>query len=417
MTVKKPVPCSIYDIRGIQEWLDEMARQGLFLKEVNRRFEKAEFELGDPAPVRYRLDPVGRNAEKDKEREELYAQMGWSYVDRIARWYCIFSCDDPEAPELYSDPQSLSLALDGTIRAQIRYQLSFVLSVVLLMGGLLFLTRDVYWADFLLWTSPQNLFTLAVVAILFPGLFLALTLDLRKLFKIRRTLAQGLPLKAKKRWNRPRWIVVWLAVYLPLNFIPKLFLEDYRPRVFGLDKAVLSHTWPTLGQLEGTGPHPLEEEPEVDGYVHQNDSWFVPVQEYVSINWRTHPIPTDTGMIPGIERPYSLWTYFQYDRARSPRVAQWVYELRRDEEAKYLTRALKNTSFYGKVTDLQPWETLDWPGLDRLEIVRYRQQDQDCWTLAALRGNEVLVICYVGYAAPEDCLPLFLEALDKEATP
>lgn len=31
MTVKKPVPCSVYDIPGMQEWLDEMALQGLFL--------------------------------------------------------------------------------------------------------------------------------------------------------------------------------------------------------------------------------------------------------------------------------------------------------------------------------------------------------------------------------------------------
>ena len=39
MTVNKPVPCSIDDIRGIQEWLDEMALQGLFLVEFNRRFD------------------------------------------------------------------------------------------------------------------------------------------------------------------------------------------------------------------------------------------------------------------------------------------------------------------------------------------------------------------------------------------
>lgn len=417
MTVKKPIPCSFFDIPGLESWLDEMARQGLFLQKFNYHWDRAVFELGEPKPVRYRLDPVGRSKKKDRERAELYQEMGWTRVTTISKAFHIFSCGDPDAPELYSDPQSLSLAFSGTIRAQIRLQLGSALAVVLLLGGLLFLARDIYWADFLLWVHPQNLFTLAVTAILFPGLFLALALDLGKLFKIRRALAQGLPLKAKKRWNRPRWIVVWLAVYLPLTSFPKLFLEDYRPQVHGLEEAVLSHPWPTLGRLEGAGPNPLEEEPEVDGYVTQNDSWFVPVQEYVSIDWRTHPIPTDTGMLPGIERPYALWTYFQYDRARSPRVAQWVYELRQKEEAKDLKRALKNTSFYGKVTGLQPWEALDWPGLDRLEVVRYRQQDQDCWTLAALRGNEVLTVCYVGYASLEDCLPLFLEALDKEAAP
>ena len=49
MAVKKPVPCSIYDLRGIQKWLDEMARQGLFHNQVNPRFERAELEGGGPA--------------------------------------------------------------------------------------------------------------------------------------------------------------------------------------------------------------------------------------------------------------------------------------------------------------------------------------------------------------------------------
>ena len=33
MFVKKVVPCSLYDIQGMQDWLDEMALQGLFFKE------------------------------------------------------------------------------------------------------------------------------------------------------------------------------------------------------------------------------------------------------------------------------------------------------------------------------------------------------------------------------------------------
>lgn len=411
MTVKEPIPCSFFDIPGLQSWLDEMALQGLFLQKFNYHWDRAIFTVGDPYPVRYRLDPVGRSKKKDRERAELYQEMGWTRVTTISKAFHIFSCGDPDAPELYSDPQSLSLALRGTIRAQIRLQLVTAAAIVLLLGGLLFWARDIYWADFLLWVHPQNLFTLAITALLFPGLFLAIALDLRKLFKIRRTLAQGLPLKAKKRWNRPRWILVWLAVYLPLTFFPKLFLEDFRPEICGLDEATLSHPWPTLGRLEGTGPHPLAEEPEVDGYATQNDSWFVPVQEFASTDWRTHPILTDIGEIPGIERPYALWMYVQYDRARSPRVAQWVYQIRRDDEAEALTKAQKYDNPFSRVTGLQPWEALDWPGLDRLEAAHYRQQDQDCWTLTALRGDEVLVVRYVGYAELEDCLPLFLDAL------
>ena len=54
-----------------------------------------------------------------------------------------------------------------------------------------------------------------------------------------------------------------------------------------------------------------------------------------------------------------------------------------------------------------------WPGLDRLETARYTQQGQQAWTFAALQGKDVLVVQYVGFARLEDCLPLFLEALDQ----
>ena len=55
----------------------------------------------------------------------------------------------------------------------------------------------------------------------------------------------------------------------------------------------------------------------------------------------------------------------------------------------------------------------DWPGLDRLEVAQYTQSGQDAWTFAALRGNDVLVVTYAGFARWEDCLPLFLAALDQ----
>ena len=58
-----------------------------------------------------------------------------------------------------------------------------------------------------------------------------------------------------------------------------------------------------------------------------------------------------------------------------------------------------------------------WPGLDRLEAASYQWQEQESWTFAVLRGNDVLLVSYTGTARWEDCLPLFLESLDKEAAP
>ena len=36
MMVKKAIPCSLLDIQGVQEWLDEMVLQGLFLETFDK---------------------------------------------------------------------------------------------------------------------------------------------------------------------------------------------------------------------------------------------------------------------------------------------------------------------------------------------------------------------------------------------
>lgn len=407
MTVKKPVPCSIYDIRGIQEWLDEMARQGLFLKEVNPRFERAEFEAGDPAPVRYRLDPVVRKRTEDGEHIALYAQMGWNYVDRIGRWYCIFSCDDPKAPELYTDPQSLSLAMDSLVRRDIRNHLLTVLLFVLLIPLILFFPTPYSLKNLLLWEDPRDLVMTIILFALLPFPFIFAFFDIRRILKIRNTLAHGLPLPAKKRWNRPSFWSWYIPFWVILYWLPRLFLPSIGWEVCGLGEIPLSHPWPTAAQIEQLGACPLTEEPVIDGYIRFNSSPFAPVQEEVS-RWRVlNPDdPTDT----------DLHTTVRYIRASSPQIARRLYQMERDREAKSL-ETRQSPPYAYRVTNLVPFAPRDRAGLDRLEVASYQWKDQESWTFALLRGNDVLLVDYTGTARWEDCLPLFLEALDKEATP
>lgn len=408
MTVKKPVPCSIYDLRGIQEWLDEMALQGLFLKEVNPRFDRAEFEVGDPAPVRYRLDPVARKGKEDDEHVALYAQMGWNYVDRVGRWYYIFSCGDPDAPELYTDPQSLSLAMDSLVRRDFRNHVLLALALLAVLPFMLFFPAPAYnFRNLLLWERPQNVFFIASYPVVLLFCLLMLAFEFRRMRKIRDTLAQGLPLKAGKRRNKPPWYVIWALIYFPLYLLPRLLFPSIGWEVCGLDEITPSHLWPTAAQVEQVGAAPLAEEPVTDGYVRLNDSPFAPVQEEINRHRVLDPDdPTDT----------DLHTTIRYIRASSPRIARWLYQMERDQEAKSL-KSRQSPPYAYRVTELTPFAPRDWPGLDQLEVASYRWQDRDSWTFALLRGNDVLLVDYTGTARWEDCLPLFLEALDKEATP
>lgn len=404
MTVQKPIPCSLYDIRGIQEWLDEMALQGLFLKGVNRRCDRAEFELGDPAPVRYRLDPVGKSAEKDKDREEPYAEMGWTLVCRLAKHFYIFSCGDPQAPELYTDPQSLSIAMDNLVRRELRSHILLALFTLALLPFVLFFPTPAYnFQNLLLWERPQDVFHMVSYPILLILCLPLLAFEFRRVQKIRDTLAQGLPLKAKKRRNRLPWYAIWALFYLPLFALPRLIFPSVGWEVQGLDKAVLSHPWPTTAQLEAVGTSPLEREPVMDGYVRLNSSPFAPVQEEV----------TRYLILGNSDR---LSSTIRYIRASSPRTARCLYQLELDRTSKNLEGRQGPRYGSSRITGLAPFSPRDWPGLDRLEVTQYWTGGHDRWVFAALRDTDVLLVLCTSSARWEDCLPLFLGALNEEVT-
>ena len=410
--ITEMLPCSFYDIQGLQNWLDEMALRGLFFQRFSTFDYSAKFLADTPRPVRYRLDPAGQSKKAERERRELYAQMGWSFVSARPMMYSIFSCGDPDAPELYTDPQTLAYALDRSIQKQIRFQCILTLSLLLYIGTVLFLIRGRFLYELFFMEQPRYLALLFLNLLVFPVGTCISALQIRKLVKTRRRLEQGLPMKAGRAMNWARFRKIYFFVFAPLLLVLIFSIPDYAPEFFGLDDARLSHTWPTLFQIEALGPRPLKEEPVVDGYVRQNRSRLVPVQERVTADWERYTRDPDTGEVSTLDRPYPLWLGIQYDRARSPWAARQTFQIRRNEAARELEK-LTAPHYVGHVTDLQPFETLEYPGLDRLELVRFRQYEQDCWLFIALRGDEVLVVHYVGCASPEDCLPLFLAALDS----
>ena len=48
-------PCPLYDVEGIESWLEDLAKQGLILTKAGLFCGFAEFEQTDPKPMRYRL--------------------------------------------------------------------------------------------------------------------------------------------------------------------------------------------------------------------------------------------------------------------------------------------------------------------------------------------------------------------------
>ncbi|WP_125140667.1 DUF2812 domain-containing protein [Clostridium transplantifaecale] len=95
-------PVSTFDIKEIENWLEEMAAEGWFLKEAGPYAWL--FEAGEPENVRYRIDPATEKKGKlDEEKRLDYEEMGWRYAATQRDFYHIFMSDDPETEELHTD--------------------------------------------------------------------------------------------------------------------------------------------------------------------------------------------------------------------------------------------------------------------------------------------------------------------------
>lgn len=109
-TVQKLIPVSLYDIPGLEAWLEEQANLGLFPTHLGLW---ATFEDTGVPGTRFRLEPWGKMGnEPPPEQRELYRQAGWEYKAILCRPYVLFYTTDPDAVELYTDWESRGLSLN-----------------------------------------------------------------------------------------------------------------------------------------------------------------------------------------------------------------------------------------------------------------------------------------------------------------
>ena len=120
--VTKWSPVSPMDFPRFESWLEEMAGKGLLVHRVQQNLfslARVKFRRDGPHPHRrYRVCPAqGQQQAQEKPSQELlelYAGAGWIYEGDIGRpWTTLylFSTDDPEAQEPYTDPDSFRYAL------------------------------------------------------------------------------------------------------------------------------------------------------------------------------------------------------------------------------------------------------------------------------------------------------------------
>lgn len=112
--VKRVIPFESCDIPAIQNWLEDMAEKGLLFKECGLLF--AKFTKGEPKDMRYRLDFCDVVAcDIPEEKKELYERSGWNVVGDFKNDCVVICTDDPDAPEIYTEPELLIKPLERII--------------------------------------------------------------------------------------------------------------------------------------------------------------------------------------------------------------------------------------------------------------------------------------------------------------
>lgn len=247
-------PVDALDIKEIEVWLEEMAGRGLFLKEAGPYAWL--FAEEEPKTVRYRIEPAaGKKGKLDADRQADYEAMGWHYVAKYNTYYHIFMADHPETEELHTDRivESFSLKM---LEKKIRKDLVFLavlwafIAVDSFFSSTHFLRYPVL--SFIELRPAVILYRLFMAAWFFKTLFLVL-----KVHKLRKMLAEGIPVKVKKvsgkriRKKRightlERIGIGFLIAGLVLSFFPERMGEP-------LEQAMKAGRFLTLELLEERG--------------------------------------------------------------------------------------------------------------------------------------------------------------------
>lgn len=274
-TVYKLIPVDFVDVDRFEGWAEDMARRGLYLHHLTP-FLFAAFQRGEPAPVRYRLEP--RGSFWSRESQNYCRSLGWEFVCQVGRWFDLYRNDDPEAPELHTDPVVHSYALDRISRSLRILTAVLVLCFVGELAALL-LPYLLSETPVLLLLDVSGIATLSILVLL-----LLLWVEFRSLgsfFRLRRRLRKGI-VPGRQSWrSSARWyfgLLLFDLVLLAALIATPLVMRSVE---WEGELATAERPFPILELRELEGDPALEAVPspialEIFGYDSHN---------YVRRNW------------------------------------------------------------------------------------------------------------------------------------
>ena len=408
--IRKFIPVSLYDIPGMEQWLEEQAREGLFPVHLG---SWATFLPTARRGYRFRLDVIGKGrSEPSLEQLELYRQGGWEYALSIGHAYYLFYTTDPSAPELFSDYQSRGLSLEPLKQALASYRrrkllIYSLIAAVLLWALFFFESRFDVQPDRFARLPLAALYVFEPTSLLFLlcAIFLA-RINFRDHRTLRRTYAalmEGLPpppSPGPSPWIRLENLLM-LAILPPLAaalLISQVdFLNPWKEiPLSGFDRPYIAiqelEQEPVLYWEELFADPPFHEQPETYAQVRFSllaPTWYSVTQEAYS---------PQAGAQSNAFSPNPGNGAYRY----SPDLDMTRFHLLLPALTRPVAKAQMDA--YRLVNLEWSYQEVDYPGLDFVILAAPDDPDKT-WQMAALgRGGTVAVFRYAGVETLADHL-------------
>lgn len=209
--VHRICPCFAHDMEGIQTWLEDLAKEGLMMEPEGRTLTIFSFRRGAPQKVRYRLEAVAPRGfwsasdGPDWEMRKTFAQMGWKYLDYFGSFH-IYRCDDPQAPELNTDPTIQASTLQG-----LKDQQTSAAVYAILYPLLYTFASNRAMSPFRLAVTAGPWLPLSIIGFLLWA-FISSVCTVIRLGRYQKRLQAGESLTSRKEWKKTARLTKWLRL-------------------------------------------------------------------------------------------------------------------------------------------------------------------------------------------------------------
>ncbi len=386
--------------------MESMAAKGLYFQD-NFGFIAA-LAQGEPAKVRYRLEPVQSEVSKpDPELVEIYESMGWEYVTCFGIRYHVFMARNPEAPEPHTDPKLQSIAVGKFFRRAFLGLIPLaILNFVVFSNVDLDFHRDIFFRAFpLYYFMTEKLFGELLVSAMVILADIIWIRNIAILFQLYNWLKLGV---VPDRSNPPKKNYLGIPILILMAiFVVNGAVSGGMSCVYDMRTAQQEIPWVHFEDMEQAELKYIRGDTVSKAqkdYLWKSWNLLAPIK-FTSLQEAHYSIaePEVSKGENGVTIVSHPWTDYcrletEYFHCLTPGLARALYK---DLESWY---------------DFSHGTEMDYPGLDGLVVYYDQQEDGDrSGTIFGLKGKNVLYVRYSGHEDIRDYIDDFAAILEPEA--